>query len=141
MKDFLNFDIGREVKPDGQVIYTLLHKKRKDLSMTFKSSRTVRSEDLPDLIRGLFKAYVAKYMKATRVPLSPKQKKFYDMVVWFHKTEGRPPSHEECCDVMGWKSKGTSFYYTKRLQALGWFWTDEDGRVIPVDIAAPELTE
>jgi hypothetical protein len=140
MKDFLNFDFS--TKPEGAgVRYTMRHKKRDNLVVEFTSAISVRAEHLPDLIRGIMKTWTHKYMRATRKALSPKQKKFYDAVVWFHKQEGRPPSHEEQCDLMAWKSKGTSFYYTKRLIALGWFWLDEDGRVIPVDIAAPETTE
>lgn len=141
MKDFLNFEIrGRQEGRD--VRYTIRHKKRDGLTVDFTAQGgTIHAQHIPDLIHGIIKAWTYKYTKATRKALSPKQKKLYDAVVWFHKQEGRPPSYEEQCDLMGWKSKGTAYYYTKRLIAFGWFWTDEDGRVIPIDIAAPELTE
>lgn len=140
MKDFLNFQI--RTKAEGRdVRYQMRHKTRDNLSMEFTTAATIRAEHIPDLIRGIMKTWTDKYMKATRKELSEKQKKFYDAVVWFYQQEGRPPSHEEQCELMGWKSKGTSFYYTKRLIAMGWFWVDEGGRVIPVDIAAPDHTE
>jgi hypothetical protein len=117
------------------------HKKRDNVSTTFTTGPKVAAEHVPDLIIGAIRAWTHKYTKATKKSLSVKQKKYYDAVVWFYKEEGRSPSYEEQCDLMGWKSKGTSFYFAKRLIALGWFWTDEDGRIIPIDVAAPELTE
>ncbi len=138
MKDFLNFSITTKGE-GGRVRFTLRHKKRDGLSVDFVADQKVAADHIPALIHGVFKTWTHKYMKVTRKNLTPKQKKFYDAVVWFHKEEGRPPSHEEQCDLMGWKSKGTSFYYTKRLIALGWFWLDEEGRVVPVDIAAPDM--
>ncbi len=82
-----------------------------------------------------------KYFKHTRKQLSPKQREFYNALVWFHKEEGRPPSYQEMIDLMGYKSKGTANAFVTRLVAGGWLWKDEEGRVVPVDIAAPEMTD
>lgn len=139
MKDFLNFDIT--ARPDGTgVSYTIKHRKR-DLSLDFRSERAIQAQHVPDFLKGLIKAWTHKYFKATRGHLSKKQKAFYDALVWFHKEEGRPPSYQEMIDILGYKSKGTASVFVARLVEAGWLWKDEDGRVIPVDIAAPETTE
>lgn len=140
MKDFLNFEITSK-QEGASVRHTLRHKKRDNLSTSFTTTGNTRPEHIPGLIQGVMKAWVHKYMKSTRKSLSAKQKKYYDAVVWFYKEEGRAPSYEEQCDLMAFKSKGTAWYYAQRLIEMGWFWTDEDGRIIPIDIAAPDMTE
>lgn len=140
MKDFLNFDIQSR-QEGSSVRHTLRHKKRDNLHVSFLTTGNTKPEHIAALFRDIMKAWTMKYMKVTRRSLSPKQKAYYDAVVWFHKEEGRAPSYEEQCDLMSWRSKGTAHYFAKRLISMGWFWTDEDGRIIPVDIAAPDMTE
>ena len=140
MKDFLNFSITS--KQDGIGIkHTMRHKKRENLSVDFTTTGNTKPEHIPGLVQGVMKAWTNKYIRATRRTMSSRQKKFYDAVVWFYKEEGRAPSYDEMCDLMAWRSKGTSWYYVKRLIAMGWLWTDEEGRIIPIDIAAPDMTD
>lgn len=139
MKDFLNFNIM--AKPEGDRVRFRLSHRKKDIAIEFTTAIQTHAEHIPDLIRGVMKAWSHKYIKLTRKALTSDQKAFYDALVNFHKTEGRPPTYEEISDVMGWNSRGTSFYFTKRLIAAGYVWLDEDNKAIPIDIALPELTE
>ncbi len=140
MKDLLNFEIVSKDE-GGNVRFTIRHKKRDGLAIDFTTPLSTRAEHIPDLIKSLFKAWLTKYFKHTRKQLSPKQKKFYDAVVWFHKEEGRPPSYQEMIDVLDYRSKGTIAAFVSRLIEKGWLWKDEEGRVVPVDIASPEMIE
>lgn len=140
MKDFLNFDI--KSYPDGQrVRHIMQHKRRDACSVEFTTPVSTNAKDIPDLIKSLFKAWAHKYAAKTRKNLSPKQRDFYDKTVAFFKSEGRPPTYDEMCGMLGCSSKGTAHYFTHKLIGLGWLWVDEDGRITPIDIAAPDLTE
>lgn len=140
MKDFLNFDITSKAE-GANVRFTLRHKKWDGLSVDFTTGTITRAEHMPALVKNLFKAWTHKYFKQTRRQLSKKQKEFYDALVWFHKEEGRAPSYQEMIDFLDYKSKGTACTFVNRLIDAGWAWKDEEGRVIPVDIAAPEVTD
>lgn len=140
MKDFLNFEIVSKSE-GGNVRFTMRHKKWDGLSVDFVTGLNTRAEHIPALIKSLLKAWSNKYFKQTRKQLSPKQKDFYDAIVWFHKEEGRPPSYQEMIDILEYKSKGTVAAFVVRLIAKGWLWKDEEGRVVPIDIASPEMIE
>lgn len=141
MKDFLNFTVTASPRPTERgVEFTIRHKKNDSIAVKFTTG-PVHPNHLPDFLRRVMRAWTNKYFAAMRGRLSTKQKAFYDALVWFHKTEGRPPSYQEIMEVLGYSSKGTISVYVRRLIDKGWLWKDEDGKVIPVDIAAPESTE
>jgi len=141
MKDFLNFKI--QTKGEGaNVRYTIRHRKRDNMVVEFTTPvKGISAEHIPTMIEKVMRLWTNKYMKVTRKVMSPKQRAYYDAVVWFWQQEGRAPSYEEQCELMGLKSKGTAWSYANRLLEMGWLWKDEDGRIVPVDIAAPEFTE
>jgi hypothetical protein len=140
MKDLLNFEITS--KSEGaNVRHTMRHKIRDGLVVEFVTPVNTRAEHMPKFVKDTLKAWVYKYFKHTRKQLSKKQKAFYDALVWFHKEEGRTASYQEMCDLLGYKSKGTANAFVIRLIEAGWLWKDEEGRVIPVDVAAPEMID
>ncbi len=142
MKDILNFEISRARREGNGIVYRMAHKKRANVSLEFTiNDGRVDEKHFPKFMTGIMSAWMHRYAKATRKALSPKQKKVYDSIIWFHQQEGRPPSHEEMCDLNNWNSKGTSHSFIRRLIAKGWLWTDTEGLVIPIDIAAPETTD
>lgn len=137
MKDFINFEII--AKLDGQrVKYDMRHKKRPDLRLQFETDATVKAEHIPALVYGLFCKWAYKYNKSTRARLTAKQKEVYDMIVWFWNEENRAPTYDEIREMRGLSSKGSIFHVVRLLIDRGWCWKDEDGKIIPMDIAAPE---
>lgn len=140
MKDFLNFEITAQ--PDGtRVRHIMRHKKKDGIIIEFTTDLLTKASDIERLIKNTLKSWAAKYSSKTRRPLTPKQKVFYYKLCDFYKTDGRPPTYEEMLSFGPYVSKGTPHAFVKKLSEKGWVWADEDGLVIPMDVAAPEMTE
>ena len=58
--------------------------------------------------------------KENKEGLTPKQKKFYDVVKSFIKANGYAPSYEEMKQLNGMHSKSHVHGYVHRLIARGW---------------------
>lgn len=137
MKDLCNFGITY-VEKGGKVQYTLYHKKNLDMKITFQSAEVIKSKHIPKFMEDVFKAWVNKYFSKSRRAMTGKQEKFYEKLVEFHRTEGRPPTLEEQCRFFGFKSRGTPLLYIRNLAARGWVWIDRHGKAWPIDIVAPD---
>lgn len=140
MKDFLNFDIERR-EENGHSVFTLRHRTRENISVQFITESFVNAVYLPKLIIDLIRAYAKKYRLQSREAMTAAQKNFYDKLVEFHRNQGRPPTYDEQCVFLGVVSKGTPHYYVKKLVEAGWIWIDDNGMVIPCDIASPEMDD
>lgn len=140
MKEFLNFEIQSRTV-GSEVQHILEHPTLKGTSVTFKTGVDLHYSHLPDLIKGVMKAYAKKFSEATRKPLTPSQKALYNHLLSFHKKEGRAPSYEELRIVLGAKSKGTPWQGMAKLLEKGWVWKDGDGFIFPIDIATPDIVD
>ncbi len=138
MRDFLNFDIVSQ-RSGGKIHHTLKHNKRDGAIISFETPRMLDTADIGALFKRVVRAYAAKYREKTLKTLTQAQKSFYDKIVQFHKDEGRAPTYDEQCIIMGVSSKGTPHYYVQKLEKMGWVWIDDKGMVIPIDIAAPDM--
>lgn len=140
MRDFLDFTLTPERIGPNKMRYLLCHNKRSGIELEFQHVSGALS---PDQVCGFFKhmlaAYAKRYRERTRQSLTKKQQVFYDKVVEFHHMEGRAPTYDEMCIIMGYSSKGTPCHYVNKLADLGWLWIDDEGMVIPLDIATPEM--
>jgi len=58
--------------------------------------------------------------KENKEGLTPKQKKFYDVIKDFVKANGYAPSYEEMKQLNGMNSKSQVHGYVHRLIARGW---------------------
>lgn len=140
MRDFLNFEIVPAGISAETTAWVMRHKTREDLFVEFTTPNDIAAEILPSIIVGVMKRYADKYNAIARKAMTPAQKNYYDKLVEFHKMEGRAPSYEEQCLMLGVKSKGTPHHYAKALEKAGWVWFD--GRsVIPYEIAEPTLED
>lgn len=141
MKDFMDMEASAERLDSATVLHTLRHRTKKNILVEFKSGNQVQAESMGAFIIKALRAYSKRYREKTLKSMTPGQRAFYDKLIEFHKMEGRAPSYEEQCVIMGCSSKGTPHYYVKKLVELGWVWLDEDGMVIPIDIAPPDMED
>jgi hypothetical protein len=140
MRDFLNFEIVEVADAWHSIKWVLRHKTREGLSVEFETGNTISAVEFPEIVKGMLRRYSDKYNSMARKPMTAAQKNYYDKLVEFHKMEGRAPSYDEQCLMLGVKSKGTPHHYAKTLVEAGWVWID--GRmVIPFDIAEPEIQD
>lgn len=139
MRDLLDFDIVSQKISISRVLHTLKHNKRDGALVEFETGISVSAADIGILFKRAFRSYADKYREKTLKSMTKGQRSFYDKLIEFHKNEGRAPSYEEQCVIMGCSSKGTPHYYVKKLVELGWIWIDRDGMVIPIDIASPDM--
>lgn len=140
MRDFLNYDIVLEGVSRHTLSWVIKHKTRDRLFVEFTTPSEITAVDFKSIVTGMFKKYAEKYTALARKPMTAAQKNYYDKLVEFHRMEGRAPSYEEQCLMLGVKSKGTPHHYAKVLAQAGWVWID--GRsVIPYDIAEPGIED
>ena len=97
------------------------------------------TDRIAEFVRDVFKTWAEIYRENTLKRLKPKQRIFYDMLVKFHADHGRAPSYQEQADIMGFRSKGTTFYFCHVLIEKGWAWKDQDGMIVPLDVSAPDM--
>lgn len=141
MKDLLNIKITA-VQENGITRVTLVHKKRPDISFAFKMENTIEAARVPALLKWVFRSWVNEYTKNIRRPLlSNKQKKAYAFILDFYKEAGRAPTYEEIREGLGFASRGSAHTHVKNIIARGWLWRDEDGKIVPYDLAAPEVSD
>lgn len=140
MKDLLNFDITTEEGDGVKFIHTIRHKKR-PIALTFSTGTKVSNDHIPDLFKKVMRAWVYKYLKSIRRPLTEPQAKIYKMICEFYKQEGRPPSYDDIRSIMGYKSRGSAWVTAQRIIDRGWLWVDENGHLVPIELAAPDMTE
>jgi hypothetical protein len=139
MKDFLNFDIIAERVDPAHVRFTLKHRIKEGLSLEFITGNAIDNQFLPKLFADILKGWAKKYRLASRGHMTAGQKMFYDKLMDFHRNYNRAPSYDEMCVFMGFQSKGTPFFYVRKLIELGWCWKDDKGLVIPIDIAPADI--
>lgn len=140
MRDFVNFEIMATETSAHETRFVIRHKNRDGLSVEFSVPNDLEPEMLPSIITVAMKRYSQKYSDKSRKPMTGGQKHYYDKLVEFHKMEGRAPTYDEQCYMLGVKSKGTPHHYAKKLADSGWVWID--GRmVIPYDIAEPDMED
>lgn len=139
MRDFINVDIKLEGVEGNTALWRMSHKVR-DLHVSFRAPASISTDTFASLVMAILKRYSEKYSSVTRRPMTPQQKNYYDKLVEFHQMEGRAPSYEEQCLMLGVRSKGTPHHYAKVLEQAGWVWFD--GRaVIPYEIAEPNIED
>lgn len=139
MRDFLDFEISAAGMNQTSTLWVIRHNKR-DIAVEFTTPNRITTSDFPSVVADALRAYSEAYNAAVRKSMTPAQKNYYDKLVEFHRMEGRAPSYEEQCFMLGVKSKGTPHHYAKALERAGWVWFD--GRaVIPYEIAEPHLDE
>lgn len=139
MRDLLDFDIVSQKVAPGKIQHTIKHNKREGALVEFYTGLSLSAADVGATFKKAFRAYADKYREKTLKSMTKGQRAFYDKLIEFHRNEGRAPSYDEQCVIMGCSSKGTPHYYVKKLIELGWIWTDKDGMVIPIDIASPDM--
>lgn len=140
MRDFLNFELTEQGFSQSTVLWAIKHKTRDRLVVEFTTPTEISAVHFKAVFIGALMKYAQKYGELARSPMTAAQKAYYDKLVEFHRMEGRAPSYEEQCYMLGVKSKGTPHHYAKTLEKAGWVWID--GRsVIPYEIAEPSIEE
>lgn len=137
-KDFTNFEVAYKKISDDKYQFTMRHKKHEKISIQFMTGPGVIAQRIPEFLDMVLKDWARKYSEERRQPLTKEQRDFYNRMVSFCKEEGRRPSYNEIKEFLNVKSKGTAYYYVKKLVEMGWIWIDEHGNATPIDIALPD---
>lgn len=55
-----------------------------------------------------------------RLPLTKPQKRVYDFIVFYNKTNGRPPTRREIADHFGWKAHNAAAQHLWLIERKGY---------------------
>lgn len=140
MKDLLNIKIV--ASKDGDVTrITIFHRKRRDVAFSFKVQNTIEATRIPALLKWVMRSWINEYTQKTRRELTRQQSSVYQFILRFHEDEMRMPTYDEIADGLGYATRGTVHSHIKNIIAKGWLWRDEDNKIVPYDVAAPEASD
>lgn len=135
MKDFMNFEIVPISRSRQEVILELRHKKKNDIKLKFRVSPALSVDEIASLMKHAFRRYAEIYGAKTREALTDTERVLYEQIVRFYREEGRAPTYQEQCYMLGLRSRGATWNTCSRLVSKGWAWKDEKGSIVPVDVA------